>query len=154
YLSLYQQNKRLKSVLALCFTQVTERYHHWRVFANGSSGVCIAFKKPELLKAIDSIAEIRKQSVNYLTLNQIRDKILSVEELPFLKRAPFGDEEEFRVIYESKTKKLTSFDVEIPLECIDKITLSPWLHPRLSESVKELIRCVDGCEAVRISRST
>ena len=29
YLRLYRERKRLQSVLALCFTQASETYHHW-----------------------------------------------------------------------------------------------------------------------------
>src|SRR6516162_2706325 len=52
FLKLYQERNRLQSVLALCFTRTTETYHHWRVFANGASGVCITFKREQLLDAI------------------------------------------------------------------------------------------------------
>jgi len=56
YLSLYREKKKLGSVLALCFTQTSERYHHWRVFAHGSGGVCVSFKRPELVKAVKPCA--------------------------------------------------------------------------------------------------
>ena len=44
YMSLYKKKGSLKSILALCFTQVPERYHHWRVFAGGPDGVCVRFE--------------------------------------------------------------------------------------------------------------
>jgi len=47
YLTLYRDKKSLKSVLALCFTEVNETYHHWSVFAAGSSGICIRFKRSQ-----------------------------------------------------------------------------------------------------------
>lgn len=43
YMALYKERKTLKSLLALCFSQVPETYHHWHVFAQGSAGVCIYF---------------------------------------------------------------------------------------------------------------
>ena len=52
YLALYKEKKKLTTVLALCFTQASETYHHWRVFANGSSGICITFHSVELLEAV------------------------------------------------------------------------------------------------------
>ncbi len=42
FLALYKEKKNLRSVLALCFSQAPETYHHWRVFASGSSGACTA----------------------------------------------------------------------------------------------------------------
>lgn len=52
FLRLYKEHRKLACVLALCFTRSTETYHHWRVFAGGSSGVCISFHRGELLGAV------------------------------------------------------------------------------------------------------
>jgi hypothetical protein len=59
FLRLYREQQRLKSVLALCFTEATETYHHWRVFAPGPSGVCVAFKRAELLGVVTAIDGVR-----------------------------------------------------------------------------------------------
>ena len=154
YLTLYRQKKKLKSVLALCFTQAGETYHHWRVFANGSSGVCIRFRRSELLKAIKKQSGVRTGTVTYLTLTKIRTKAVSVRELPFLKRYAFEHENEFRVIYESKTDKLATLDIALPLSSIHRITLSPWLHPSLSPHIKRMLRSIRGCSGLEIVRST
>ena len=55
FLALYREKKNLKSVLALCFTQVAETYHHWRVFAEGSSGVCIKFNQTKLFQSSENV---------------------------------------------------------------------------------------------------
>jgi len=154
YLKLYQEKKDLLSVLALCFTQASETYHHWRVFASGSSGVCLSFRRDELLDAVRGVPGLQAKAVRYLRLDQIRDRDLAVRDLPFLKRYAFGNEDEFRMIYESTTESLTSLDVAIPMKCIDRITLSPWIHPRLSDYVKELLRSIDSCSGIRFARST
>src|ERR1700745_856554 len=52
YMELYKENKGLKTGLALCFSMTSETYHHWRVFAGGASGICIRFKRDELLSCI------------------------------------------------------------------------------------------------------
>src|SRR5947199_10453157 len=85
YLAVYKQKKRLKTVLAACFTQADETYHHWRVFAGGASGVCITFDREVLLKAVKSEDGIRSHTVKYLKLNAIRTMRLRVADLPFLK---------------------------------------------------------------------
>jgi Protein of unknown function (DUF2971) len=95
YLELYRQKNNLKSVLAVCFTQANETYHHWRVFANGSSGVCISFKRSTLLEAIQKQHGVKSRSVKYLKLVEIRNMTLARKDLPFLKRYAFEHEEEF-----------------------------------------------------------
>lgn len=154
YFGLYREKKKLKSVLALCFSQAYETYHHWRVFAPGSSGVCIRFNRSALLGATKKIGGLTIRSVKYLTLEEIRKAVLRTDDLPFLKRYAFGDEDELRMIYESDTVKLKSLGISIPLSCIERITLSPWIHPDLSEHVKDVLRSIKSCSALKIVRST
>jgi len=154
YLTLYKEKRKLKSVLALCLMQTDERYHHWSVFATGPSGVCIKFRRDELLAAVRKHAHIHMKSVTYLKLQEIRRKTLKVADLPFLKRHAFEHETEFRMIYTSKTDKLSNLDIPIPLSCIEKITLSPWMPPSLSSYVKKTLRSIKGCSDLDIVRST
>jgi len=154
YLSLYKEKRHLRTVLALCFTQVAERYDHWRVFTDGSSGVCIKFWRSKLLKAIKQENGVRSKSVTYLTLNQIRKEIPSVSELPFLKRYAFQNEEEFRIIFESAKQSLTKLDIPIPIASIESISLSPWLPSELRMHVIGALQLIDDCSNLPITRST
>jgi hypothetical protein len=154
YLSIYKEKKNLKSVLALCFSETGETYHHWRVFANGSGGVCIKFKRSSFLKALKKQLGVRMRQVKYLTLDEIEGMTLSVKDLPFLKRYAFEHECEYRIVYESDSKKMRKLDIPIPLSCIDKITLSPWMPPDFSSHIKRVLRGIQGCESLDIVRST
>jgi hypothetical protein len=154
YLSVYREKKSLQCVLALCFTQVSETYHHWRVFADGSAGICITFTREQLLAALKKKIDVTARSVKYLTLNEMGKKDLKVSQLPFLKRYPYEDEREFRMIYESKTAKLNALDVPISLKCIERVTLSPWTPKALVGALRETIREIPGCDKMGISRST
>jgi hypothetical protein len=154
YLSIYKEKKNLKSVLALCFSETGETYHHWRVFANGSGGVCIKFKRSSFLKALKKQLGVRMRQVKYLTLDEIEGMTLSVKDLPFLKRYAFEHECEYRIVYESDSKKMRKLDIPIPLSCIDKITLSPWMPPDFSSHIKRVLRGIEGCQSLDIVRST
>ncbi len=154
YLKLYREKKGLRSVLALCFTQANETYHHWRIFAGGPSGVCISFRRRDLLDAVKGVPGLKARPVKYLKLDEIREKELAVRDLPFLKRYAFGNENEFRLIYESKSEEVPGLDVPVPLESIDRVTLSPWMPEALSSTVKDLLRSITGCCDIRFARST
>ena len=154
YLALYREKKNLKTVLALCFSQDNETYHHWHVFEGGASGICIRFRRSYLLKALSQQNGVRTGPVSYKTLSDLERKRLSVDELPFLKRHAFEHENEFRVIYESALLTKQSLDISIPVSSIDKITLSPWIHPNLSSDLKETLRSIPGCSHLRVVRST
>jgi len=45
FLNVYKQAKNLTCLNALCFSEADETYHHWRVFAGGSGGIRITFKR-------------------------------------------------------------------------------------------------------------
>jgi hypothetical protein len=154
YLELYREKKQLATVLALCFTRAGETYHHWRVFAGGSSGICIQFRKAALLEAVNQQAGVRSGPVSYMTLPSIRNSRIAVHDLPFRKRFAFQHEKEFRLIYESAGEKLPKLDIDIPLASIRRITLSPWMHPALAERVKRLLRRIEGGGRLGIARST
>lgn len=154
YLALYQKEMDLESVLVLCFTQANETYHHWRVFANGSSGVCIQFKRAELLEIVKAQPSIRAGAVKYRTLPRMRKRTPMTRELPFLKRYAYEQEDEFRIVYESETEKNPTFDIAIPLSCIERITLSPWVPLALSDHIKRTLKSIKGCSDLKIARST
>jgi hypothetical protein len=154
YLTVYKEKKSLKTLLALCFTETSETYHHWRVFAGGSSGVCITFKREELLDVVRRMSGVTCCPVDYLTLNKMRKKNPPKCQLPFIKRHGFQDEREFRIIYESKRSFLATKDIKIPLSSMEKITLSPWLPKALTESVRDTIHAINGCKKIKVFRST
>lgn len=153
FLNVYKSKKNLKTLLAVCFTQGIETYHHWCVFASGSSGVCIEFKRKALIKEVLRCNGIKAIEVKYIPLKKAKNRKFETDQLPFIKRNAFKDDEEFRVIYESSEHNLPKKDISIPLSCIAKITLSPWAHKSLTDHVEEVLKSIDGCENIIIKKS-
>jgi len=154
YLALYREKKKLRSVLVVCFTQGAETYQHWCVFGPGSGGICIKFIRSKILKAVKAQPNLRTGPFKYLTLAEIRSERLRADNLPFLKRYPFENEDEFRMVYESKAHRVPKLNIDIPLSSIDKITLSPWIDRDLSNHVKTMVHSIPGCSKLSIVRST
>ena len=153
YIAEYKEKKRLISVLALCFSKAPETYHHWKVFSGSTAGVCIRFKRTTLLRSLED-KELKLGDVKYLTLGDARKNRPILDDLPFIKRAAYIDEDEFRMIYESDTQVMSKLDVEIPLNCVNRITLSPWLHKDLVATIKAIVQQIPGCEKMEVVRST
>jgi len=63
FLKLYKSARQLTCLAALCFSEADETYHHWRIFAAGSSGVRIEFDRERLFAALDFVPEIRREKV-------------------------------------------------------------------------------------------
>jgi hypothetical protein len=154
FLQLYKQKTRQTTVLALCFSEAPETYHHWRVFAPGPAGVCIVFFRDALRRALEAQSGVMVRKVDYLTLTKVRAIRLSKSELPFIKRAAFADEQEVRAIYRSRTRFHLTLDVQVPLACIRSISLSPWLHENLFAATKAAIVANQGCEDLTVVRSS
>lgn len=154
YLAQYKEKRKLRSVLALCFTKSKETYHHWRVFAHGSAGVCVTFKRSTIEQAIQSVPRLVLKDVDYLTVDEIKAARPTKTKLPFLKRFGFEPEREVRLLWDSKDDDVQSMPVPFTLSAITRITLSPWLHPSLSDEVKSTLKSIYGCQGLRIYRST
>lgn len=155
FMAEYKRLRNAKTVLALCFAERKETYHHWRVFSHGADGVCIEFKKEKLLGTFNANAGTRCKSVDYRMITDLRSKSdLHLEELPFLKRFPYTDECEFRVVYVSCTDAFDYRDYPIRISWIKRVTLSPWMSRTLAKSVKATLRSLPGCSSLPISQST
>lgn len=154
FIQTYKRKRHLTSVLALCFTQASETFHHWHIYASGPAGVCIQFRREELLTAIGNSTRVLAGSVRYRTLDYLRDKTLKTKNLPFLKRIAFKDEQEFRIIYTSSKESVPEKEVDIPLACIERVTLSPTIPVRKANSFKKLLKLIPGCDRLRVYRST
>lgn len=154
FVTLYREKCELKSVLALCFTRASETYHHWRVFAPTSSGVRITFDEQLLQSSISGFPGLQMKEVEYVKLNDIRRAPVDRHRLPFLKRYPYSQESEVRMLWESSEEENPSFELPIDLQAIQRVTLSPWLHPALFESVKAMLNSIEGCSSLRIQRTT
>ena len=52
FLDLYKKKKELTTLVATCFTQTDETYHHWKIYAGNPSGVCMIFFRDKLLEEL------------------------------------------------------------------------------------------------------
>lgn len=151
----YAKAKRHNSIFAGC-VQSSERYHLWKVFGAGTSGVRIKFRRRILLDAVAKVPKLRHGKVKYLTLPELKGSFRD-DDLPFLKRYGFSGEKEYRFIYGSTKhyKDLPKFDIDIPPGCIESVKLNPWIDDDLFEYVKNAIRNVDSCwRKLKVRRSS
>lgn len=153
FLRQYAQQKNLAAVLAACFSTAGETYHHWKVFSHGLDGACIEFDRDRLLDALKPYDGIRFGDVRYWKLDRIRSRPPKTNDLPFIKRHPFRDEKEFRIIYDS-AENVAFKAFAIDLHCISRIILSPWSNKLLADAIKATIHDIDGCARLRVYRTT
>ncbi|MGB7986673.1 MAG: hypothetical protein WCF54_16015 [Terracidiphilus sp.] len=153
----FKECNKLKFVLAVCFSETSETFHHWKVFAHGSEGVCIVFKRIELLSAFMNYNDqIRMGSVEHVQIKKLKNTSLQVDKLPFTKKFPYKDEKEFRIIYLGRDNdcQMEAKDFSIDLSCIESITLNPWITRPQYEAIKKAINSIDGCKSIKVQQTT
>jgi hypothetical protein len=151
----YKARKKIKNLFAVCLSCGDETVHHWKTFSNGNSGCVIEFNAPKLFKIINKIENLRHKRVVYKKLSEIEDKNtqLDIEQMPFTKRWPYRCEEEYRIIVETNSKE-TFFEIDIPLDIINKITISQQMPEPIYATIKSYLKDLNGTAESRISRST
>lgn len=154
YLERYRKEGGFSTVLAICFSQQGETCNHWQVFSNGLSGVKIEFDKQALLASICNMPGFRTGEMAYSLIRTVQKSKPAIADWPFLKRKPYQNESEFRIVYESKTDTAQVKHVSIDLSTVRRVTLSPWLPDSISDSVKRCIRNIDGCRHLKVTRSS
>lgn len=155
YLLQYSERKGFKSLYALCFTKEPETSHHWKAFSPGSDGVCIKILAEPFLAQLNSIKEIVHGDVEYKLIDEVETEALTIDQLPFLKRYPFRDEAEYRVIFRKKVaSKSKTHAIPFETSLIQGITLSNSLPKELRGPLAALLNEIDGCADIKISRST
>jgi len=155
FLEAYRAKRGIANVFAVCFTQAPETFHHWSVFAPGNEGVRVNIRKSALLTPLRAMDCYAWGDVDYRTLDQMKEmEKISVYDLPFLKRYAYTDEDEFRILYDCNDPAERSHDIRLDRSWITSITLSPWLHPTLTDTLKEAISSLPGCQDITLKKTT
>ncbi len=152
----YKRQKKIKNLFAICFSHGDETIHHWKTFSNGPSGCLIEFNAHKLFEIIDAIPNLKHKAVTYRKLMDIekKDTVLDVNEIPFTKRWPYRCEEEYRIIVENNSDSDFYFDIDIPLDIINRITISQQMPEKVYETIKGYLKGLKGDQKSRINRST
>lgn len=149
----YADSEGHKSVLGICFSQAAETFHHWKVFAPHSSGVCIEFHKNELLALVPN-AGYKHRKVKYQRPPEFLAGYPTSRDLPFIKGWAYRHEIEYRIVYASEAKGLQAISFPIEPSSIRSIVLSPWLAKALVEPTRKAINAVAGCEKIPVTHSS
>jgi hypothetical protein len=151
----YKKKKKIKSLFVVCFSYGDETIHHWKTYANGTSGCVIEFNAEKLFSIINEIPNVTHKKVEYRKLSDIENKnaVINVNKIPFTKRWPYRCEEEYRIIAETSTDE-KYFEIDIPLDSINRITISQQMPEPIYATIKSYLKDLRGNPESRISRST
>ena len=149
----YARSLELKTLLALCLTSRGETYHHWKVFTDKNNGVCIHFQQEKFIETMRA-AGAKVGKVEYLKLEQLVPDDHPIETLCFLKRFGFGDEGEYRAVYQNQAAEDRLKQVHIDLDIIEQVSLNPWMPKPIFESVRTIIKAQRQGATFRVVHSS
>lgn len=149
----FKKRKRVQKLFALCFSSGDETIHHWKTFADGTSGCCIQFDAEKLISLLNKIRGVRYGPVVYKKLNELKDATIDIEQIPFTKRWPYRCEEEFRIIWNGRSK-YDSYEIPFDLRIINKVTINQRMPEQIYETIKDYLREAFKQPEQRINRST
>lgn len=152
FMRLYRNKTKCENLKALCCTESTETYHHWRVFTHSADGCFIDLKKEALVGSVKNNTDYRAGPMEYIRLDEIKDCEYEARDLPFLKRAGFSAEEEYRIIYTGSCNDDTHY-LDIDLSWVNRIVLNPWLPTTVAESIADTFCEVSGLSDLRVVAS-
>jgi hypothetical protein len=149
----YKRRQGVQNLFALCFSYGDETIHHWKAYADGTSGCCIEFNAEKLLRTFSQQQFIRFRTIEYKKIRDVGDNSIKTEDIPFTKRWPYRYEEEFRVIWEGSTSE-NYIEIPFDLACINKITISQQMPNLIYETIRTHLKEVFRQPDKRISKST
>jgi hypothetical protein len=157
FMRLYKNHREAKGLYGMCAALCGETYHHWKIFAGGASGACLVLKRQPLEAYLDrsqQYTRIRHAEVDYLKLKEVKElSSVEINDLPFLKRYGFKDEDEYRIVIETTEDQHPAIFIKCPHEWIGAVYLNPWLYENQAQSLIETIREIPGCKKIKIKRS-
>ncbi|MDX8358379.1 hypothetical protein [Sphingopyxis terrae] len=149
----YREKSKLEFVGAVCLTSGPETFHHWKTFADGPNGVCIQFDRAELERYVAPHTGVRMGPIRYVKIDQVASiPCGDISDLPFLKRYGFADEREYRIIYGGPAATGV-YHVPIDLTCVRGLILGPFVNDQLFDSIRSMLRKIDDCHSITVTRS-
>ena len=148
----YKEKKGIKNLFALCFSYGPETIHHWKTFANGSSGCRIEFNAEKLMTIFEKEG-LMHGKVDYRKISDVKSESFELDHMPFIKRAPYACESEYRVLWEGDTKDKV-YEIDVPLDAINKITISQQMPEQIFKTIKVLLKEAFTDPGKRISQNT
>jgi hypothetical protein len=123
----YQRKTGADQIRVFSFAEGPEQIHHWFYYAKKDNGVCIHFKTPLLLEALQREPSFSRGPVDYVSRDDLPAKLktLPVERIPFIKRRPYETEQEYRVVWTGAVGEKAPAVAVTGL--IEYITLAPGL---------------------------
>jgi len=149
-LNAYVERNKYIPIRVLCLFNSSGDFrdscYHWKVYAKKKDdGIRIDFNKKKLLKALGN--RVIPKEVQYPDTKNLKDYVKSIDDLPFIKRASYVSDNEFRLLFlgnknTMKRGQLFEFKVKKDFfkECIESIRLNYSISDEKFDKMKNILK--------------
>ena len=137
----YRSKMGIKDIRILCMNESADRYHFWKIYGQERQGVCLWFEK---LEFTNNLKKIEYPKTKYRCVSYYDPKNpqkIETDDLPFLKRVQYEDEQEFRIIsqYDQPLEDEPEF---IPFDrySLKKIYINDWVKGAELDSITTMVK--------------
>lgn len=145
-----------KSVRAICVTEGTEKYHHWRSYSDPKLMVALLLRKKAFEAQCQAYSAANCQSrfkaVEYFPIRRAGEIVAG--DLTFSKFNAYESEQEYRFVVEAE--KLADIPKRLPIaaDMVKGVIVNPWADEEFVEAVRIAVNAISPFAAVSVTRST
>jgi len=141
-----------KMVGIICFTNKKETCTHWMTYASKGVGVKLTFKFDELIESLKKNNGVNDKFLSHYVCYKSRKNVLEVDfsEIDkrywplFVKKKAYQNEREYRAVCLVDAERMDFGkkirQIKIPLSCISRITISPYVQKSVAYDVIKLLK--------------
>jgi len=140
----YRSQMGIKDIRILCMNESADRYHFWKIYGQERQGVCLWFDKTIFIENECNNLNYPKticETVQYKNKEDLQGAPPPLSSLPFLKRAQYRDEKEFRIVrtYDESIKENDDF-FEFNPASLKQIFINDWLNGKELAAIKSIVK--------------
>lgn len=145
-----------QSVRAICVTEGTEKYHHWRSYSEPGLMVALLLPKKAFIAQWGALAspdyQTRHAPVSYFPIRQAAE--IAPADLVFSKFNGYESEQEYRFV--AMADRLESLPQRLPLSAatVKGIIVNPWADNDLVEAIRIAVNAISPFASLSVTKST
>ncbi len=145
-----------KSVRAICVTEGTEKYHHWRSYNEPGLMVALLLSKKAFIAQWDALAssgyQTRHAPVRYFPIRRATE--IAPENFVFSKFNGYESEQEYRFV--AMADRLEGLPQRLPLssDAVKGIIVNPWADNDLVEAIRIAVNAISPFASASVTKST
>jgi hypothetical protein len=145
-----------QSVRAICVTEGTEKYHHWRSYSDSKLLVALLLRKKSFEAQCQEYSatncQSRFEAVKYFPIRRASEIV--ADDLTFSKFNAYESEQEYRLVVQAANMSDIPQRLPIAADIVKGVIVNPWADDEFVEAVRIAVNAIPPFATVSVTRST